>query len=129
MYDRSITTSSVNEARLNLFARKQRSYELIPPTQNALLQHAKRAAYQAGHIWGQCVLRDPELPCPSRWGWHKEDDRWRIVWTTMEPISKCCRELTKCGCRADCSGRCKCKKAGLDCTALCSCPCQAPLGN
>ena len=56
MYDGSSTTSSVDEARFDLFARKLRSYDLIPPTQNALKEHAKRAAYQAGHIWGQCVI-------------------------------------------------------------------------
>ena len=129
MYDRSSITSSVDEARLDLFARKQRSYDLIPPSQNALKEHTKRAAYQAGHIWGQCVIRDPELQCPSKWGWSKEDDSWKIVWTSLEPISKCCRELTKCGCKMECGGRCKCKKAGLHCTALCSCPCQASTGT
>ena len=39
MYDRSSTTTCVNDACLDLFARKQRSYEAIPPTQSALLQH------------------------------------------------------------------------------------------
>lgn len=125
MYDRSSTTASVDEARLDLFARKQRSYDLIPPTQSALKEHAKRAAYQAGHIWGQCVIRQPEPQCPSKWGWSKEDNKWKIVWTTLEPISKSCRELTKCGCKTECGGgRCKCVKNGLRCTPLCSCPCQ-----
>ena len=50
MYDRSSTLSRVNEARLDLFARKQRPYDAIPPTQGALLQCAKRACYAAGHV-------------------------------------------------------------------------------
>ena len=124
MYDRSSATSSVDEARLDLFARKQRSYDMIPPTQSVLKEHAKRAAYQAGHIWGQCVIRQPELQCPSEWGWSKKGDDWEVVWTTLEPISKSCRELTKCGCKTDCGGRCKCIKNGLCCTLLCSCHCQ-----
>ena len=33
MYERSSSVASMNEARLALFARKQRSYDLIPPTQ------------------------------------------------------------------------------------------------
>lgn len=99
MYDRSCSVSSVNEARLDLFARKQRPYDLIPPTQSALKEHVKRVAYQAGHIWGQCVVRQPEPECPSRWGWAKENDIWKIVWTLLEPISKSCLELTKCGCK------------------------------
>ena len=48
MYDRLSSVASVNEARLALFGRKQRSYILIPP---ALKEHAKRAAYEAGHIF------------------------------------------------------------------------------
>ena len=36
MYDRSSDVTTVNKARLALFARKQRQYDLIPPTQAAL---------------------------------------------------------------------------------------------
>ncbi|XP_050716676.1 uncharacterized protein LOC126998691 [Eriocheir sinensis] len=46
--------SVVNEARLDLFARKQIPYEAIPPTRAALLQHTKRSAYQAG-----CKITSP----------------------------------------------------------------------
>ena len=35
MYDRSSSTDAVDDARLELFARKQRSYEAIPPTRAA----------------------------------------------------------------------------------------------
>ena len=124
MYDRSSSVASVNEARLSLFARKQRSYDLIPPTQGALKEHAKRAAYEAGHIWSQAIVRQPEPQCPSEWGWFKEDDSWKLFWTALAPIAKSCQELTKCGCKTQCSGRCKCFRLGLSCTPLCSCFCQ-----
>ena len=52
MYDRLSASSGVDEARLDLFARKQRAYDAIPPTRAALKEHAKHAAYQAGIIWG-----------------------------------------------------------------------------
>ncbi|KAA8593319.1 hypothetical protein FQN60_009435, partial [Etheostoma spectabile] len=39
MYDRSSEAGGVDEARLDLFAKKQRPYEAIPPTQAALLLH------------------------------------------------------------------------------------------
>ena len=45
MYDRSRTAEGVDDARLDMFARKQRLYEAIPPTRGALLQHTKRSAY------------------------------------------------------------------------------------
>ena len=44
MYDKSSTATGVNNARLDMFARKQRPYQAIPPTRSALLQHN---AYQA----------------------------------------------------------------------------------
>ena len=65
MYDRSSTAVSVDEARLDMFARKQRSYEAIPPTRAALLQHTKRAAYQAGCIWSQSTQRQPKAESPA----------------------------------------------------------------
>lgn len=45
LYDRTISGTSVDEARLELFARKQKSYDAIPPSPAALRKHAKRAAY------------------------------------------------------------------------------------
>ncbi|CAM1320017.1 Uncharacterised protein at_DN1212 [Pycnogonum litorale] len=50
MYDRSSAATGVGESRLDLFARKQRPYNSIPPTQADVREHAKRAAYQAGII-------------------------------------------------------------------------------
>ena len=50
MYDRSSLATGVDETRLHMYACKQRPYDSIPPTQAALREHAKRAAYQAGVI-------------------------------------------------------------------------------
>ena len=69
MYDRTSTEVNVNDARMKLFCRKGRALEAIPPTQAALLQHTKRAVYQAGHCWGQTLLVRPHLPSPTEWGW------------------------------------------------------------
>ena len=122
--DRSSDRMKANEARMDLFTKKQRAYELIPPTQGALKEHAKRAAFQAGHIWGQSLICEPNIPCPSKWGWLKENNQWKTFWTALEPIAKSCRELTKCGCKTKCGGRCKCFKCGIACTIRCSCPCD-----
>ena len=45
MYDRSSADTSVNYARLNLFACKQRPYDAIPPSESALKLHSNHAAY------------------------------------------------------------------------------------
>lgn len=47
---RTTTTLTVNEARQQLFSKKSKTIENIPPAQAALLQHTKRAVYQAGHV-------------------------------------------------------------------------------
>ncbi|KAL7370274.1 hypothetical protein ABVT39_024501 [Epinephelus coioides] len=124
MYDRSSTAEGVDDARLDMFARKQRPYEAIPLTQSALKQHVKRAAYQAGCIWSQSTKRQPETQTPANWGWTKKGDLWQIVWTELSPIAESCQQLTKCGCKSECCSRCKCYCFGLTCTALCSCRCE-----
>ena len=107
MYDRSSTVNGVDEARLDLFARKQRPYEAIPPTRAAPIQHTKLAAYQAACVWSQSILCQTETDNPADWGWEKIDEKWKVVWTTNSPIAKSCEKLTKCGCKSGCRGRCK----------------------
>ena len=67
LYDRTSTSTEVNQARKRLFA-KTSSVQRIPPTRAALEQHVKRAAFQGGHVWGQALSPDPVLPSPSAWG-------------------------------------------------------------
>ena len=104
LYDRSSSATEVNEARLELYARKQRSLDSIPPTQAGLLQHAKRAAYQAGVIWSQSTVSQPEAQSPKNWGWIQEADVWKIFWSALPPIAPVCQELTKCGRTTQCRG-------------------------
>ena len=56
LYDRTSSQLGVNEARKQLFTQKG-----LPPTEAALIQHIKRAAYQAGHCWAQMMIA-----CSSR---------------------------------------------------------------
>ena len=42
--------TEVNQAGKFLFGKGSRKIENIPPKQAALIQHIKRAVYQAGHI-------------------------------------------------------------------------------
>ena len=74
VYDRSSAATGVDEARLHMFARKQRPYDSIPPTQADLREHAKLnlAAYQVGVIWGQASCANPDIGSPPNWGWIKQ---------------------------------------------------------
>jgi hypothetical protein len=47
MYDQSSSTNKVNDASLDLFARKQRPYNGIPTSGAALVEHIKRSVLQA----------------------------------------------------------------------------------
>ena len=104
-----------------MFSQGTRSIESIPPTQAALAQHVRRAAYQAGHVWGRTLDPIQELPSAAEWGWHLSSDGWTPTWTTLPEASKACNALIKCGCKRACRGLCKCTKANLPCTALCTC--------
>lgn len=120
MYDRVSEDLTVNEARKQLFTKKSRAIEHIPPTKSALLQHLKRASYQA-FIWVQSLTKAPDLPEPCNWGWTKIMGEWQPIWTTLPEAAASCSELIKCSCKKGCTGRCKCSKAALKCTALCFC--------
>ena len=68
MYDKHSNTNKVDKARLQLFTKKQRSYDSIPPTSASLGQHVKRSAFKAACIWGQATESNmqPESPASKR---------------------------------------------------------------
>ena len=51
LYDRTSTISTVNKCRKDLFTRKDRPLGGIPPSSDVLMQHLKRALYQASYSW------------------------------------------------------------------------------
>ena len=126
IYDKTSSLLSVNEARRELFCQKNRTMESIPPTQEALLQHSKRAAYQA-RIWASSNQVQQKTQTPEGCGWtlDTETKSWRPVWSSLPKVSKARSELVKCGCKSEsCGARCSCKKAHWKCTELCSCRCE-----
>ena len=123
LYDKGSADDKVNDARMTLFTHKNKNYDDIPPTEDALRMHALRATYQAGHIWSQSLVPNPQLPSPGNWGWNIQNGgKLEINWTEKDPIAKACKELKCCQCKTECK-RCKCAKALLPCTSLCSCTC------
>jgi hypothetical protein len=68
LYDRTSTQESANQPRKQLFTQTGRTIDGIPPTQTALIQHTRRAAYQAGHRWGQIMAATTEIPSTGDWG-------------------------------------------------------------
>ena len=131
LYDKTSDLEHVNEARKVLFCQKERTMEKLPPTQDALLQHTKRVAFQAG-IWCSSNQTMLNAPPPEGWGWTITEEKiWTPVWNTLPLTSKACSELVKCACKSisGCGTRCVCKKAGWNCTELCKCHCLASESN
>ena len=121
VYRKSCGCSRVNDARRQLFSHGKCTLENIPPTQEALLQHAKRALHQAEYVWIQAREREQNIPDPSDRGWvlSKKTRVWRPRWTILEDVSKACSLPFHCNCEKACKENCKCGKAGLRCTVLC----------
>ena len=118
--------SRVNDVRRQLFTHGTRTLDHTPPhthTQETLLQHAKRALYQAGYIWRQARQRHQYVPDVSAWGWTQDVNTklWVPFWTVLNDASKACALLHHCSCGKACRGNCKCAKAGIKCTILCNC--------
>ena len=120
LYDRTSSDTNVDEARKHLFTTKGRAMSAIPPTRAALIQHMKRVVYQGGYCWGKVLQVAIDLPSPGDWLW-TDPQCWKPLWSTLPEASKSSRELLHCGYKKGCSGRCKCRKAALKCTALCLC--------
>ena len=124
MFNRSRSATDVDSVRLDMFAGKQESYDAIRPTSAALDYQTKRAAYQAGCIWGQEITRQMEILGPTELEWKQQDNSWQIVLTSLPPVVESCTQLTKCECKTSCRGRCKCCRFSLPCTEFCSCNCE-----
>ena len=76
LYDKTSVLETVNEARRELFCKKNRNLENLPPTQDALAQHIKRVAYQES-IWTTASNATNTIPLPSDRGWENIDGEWQ----------------------------------------------------
>ncbi len=121
MYSKMCSANHVNEARKLMFTQGLKSLECIPPTQHALFQHTKRALLIAGYIWKQSLVRDPEIPNASEWGWewNLRTNTWVPYWTDLQDASRGCTLLLHCGCVVASKG--KCNHAGMRCGLLYKC--------
>ena len=120
LYGGDESCTSADEARKSLFSSGDRPLTSIFPTRAALVQHIKRAAYQAGHIWGRCSELGYKPAPPDQWGWHRKDGTLQPYWCTLPCIWKACRELDRCGCASNCSTqRCLCRRYQFHCCTAC----------
>ena len=92
----------------------------LPPCSDALREHLKRAAYQAGWLWGN-ALEQQACPPVDHWGWLIDDNKLFIKWKTLD----CGQELTKaigiCSCRTNRCLSCSCATRKVKCLIFCKC--------
>jgi len=63
-----------------------------------------------------------ELPPPTNWGWSRTGEgQYTPYWTRLPEEAHSCIELVSQKCKKGCVRCCKCKKAALQCAALCVC--------
>lgn len=113
-------TDSVDAARHILFSKTGKP-EAMPPTSDALRFHLMRVHYQA-MVWRNAHYATPELPSPLDMGWKHGDSGLQPILMSQNPIPESCLEMILCACKKQCTTRrCKCRKSGLLCTAMCAC--------
>ena len=73
VHNKSTDEVLINKERSAAFWKAKKSYDSLPPTQDALHLHIKQANYQT-MIWRKAVEPCPTLPAPEESGWHYEEN-------------------------------------------------------
>ena len=116
----TVSEKSLGGERLHKF-KKSTDDDLrkLPPSREALLQHTKRACFQAGYIWEDCQA-DLFLPDPKLWGWVSYEEKGSTpLWLADE--SAACLEtfVTTCTFKTGKCEHCKCKIAEISYIVMC----------
>ena len=113
-------TDSVEAARYILFSKTGKP-EAMPPTTDALRFHFMRVHYQT-MVWRKAHCPVPELPAPAKMEWKLGESGLQPILMSLSPIPESCLEMISWACQMQCkTRRCKCRKSGLWCTAICAC--------
>ena len=101
----------------------------LPMSRPALLEHTRRACFQAGYLWMECV-RNVTLPDPTLWGWQRHEGSLIPKWQSDEP-SDIGSVLSTCSCKTNICKTCSCAKENLPCIPGCNCrrSCQNKFNN
>ena len=124
MYGYHDVATDINTVRYSLFCTRAAESAQLPPTQDALKMHIKRANYQAG-VWRRAMEANPARPYFHNQGWQIGDDNEvTIEWTTKPPAPVNVQKLISCSCKTGCSSKCSskccsCQRSCLPCTDVC----------
>ena len=116
LYSSTSTIVNLDEARSELFTRKEGQWTLFLQPKQLLCNISEEQFTKVVTVGERCYM----------FAWTcqllKTGDgliHWKPLWITLPEASVSSRELLCCGCKKGCTaGRCKCKKAALNCTAV-----------
>jgi hypothetical protein len=107
---------AVNDVRDQIFKMRFKLDASLPPNRDALVNHAKRANYQAA-IHQRSLQQTVGAPSPIGFGWRKDQyDHIVPLWNTMPWAPHSLLKHFTCSCKkTKCMGnsKCSCKEHGL----------------
>ena len=102
---------------VNYLPREEGQWMLLLQLKQFLCSTSEEQSTKVGKMLQVCL----DMPTPGNRGW-VDPKNWKPLLTTLLEASVSLRELLCCSCKKGCTaGRSKCKKAALNCTALCQC--------
>lgn len=113
----------MSQVLMNMF-RFQRKLEItMPPNQDALSEHIKRANYQAG-VYKRSLHANPDIPSPDCHGWKIENGD--LDWMNLLPAPDSLMDLINCSAKCKKShckdvNICTCLQNRVPCTDMCKC--------
>ena len=93
----------------------------LPPSRDALLQHAKPVCYEAGYLWRE-TISNVELPDPTIWGWKRSINGTLLpLWVAELCSTQIDTSMMTCKCYKQLCKYCKCSRSGLHYLSFCGC--------
>ena len=113
---------NLSSLRLKYFLHRcDDNFKKIAPSYSALCMHVKRACYQAGYLWAECLC-DVSLPNPCEWGWMRDNEGHLAPQWLPESVSvDHGKLLVTCSCKTKKCKNCKCAKLCVACLPQCKC--------
>ena len=106
---------NADEARYDIFFKKFKKTDDLPPAKDSLSQHVKRANYQT-LIWKSALEHNASFGIPIGHGWEKDGETLIPKLMTKAYAPKSLLVVVSCNCiKLECRGRFSCQKEGLPC--------------
>ena len=118
LYNHGTDGVDIDEERAAAFRKVRNNLDSLPPTNDALRLHIRRANFQC-MIWKKAKEPRPSLSSPEGNGWFYKEGVLKPKLMNQEEVSALCLQLAFCGCLSgnSCiSRRCNCVRMSFGCS-------------